>query len=352
MKNESRIIHLDIMRGIAISLMIMANSVAAVYGATPPLWMRFLGSFAAPSFMMLVGMMLAFSTKPKPLRGLKVIALGCLMDVLLWKIMPFMTFDVLYTIGISILISAYPARYLSVKALGLSAVLIFLIGDLLRLTLGYQNEIIQVSLVSTTPIPPFADIAYAAGHYFLIDGWFPLFPWLGFVWAGAALQKALYQAQAGLPARERLIYPRKWGLIALVFFMLAAIYWEQHFVVPEPRIGYSELFYPANADFCFMAASAFFIVLYVLQAITRWRSGCFALAPFNSLGQRSLWIYVFHELAITYVIEPYFETSDLNRFLMLALMLWVSCVLLSRLLIAFTIFNKKKTALALQQTVS
>ncbi|NOT85758.1 MAG: DUF1624 domain-containing protein [Methylococcaceae bacterium] len=352
MKTQNRIVHYDILRGIAISLMVMANSVASVYTATPPLFMRLMGSFAAPSFMILAGMMLAMTKTPKPLRGLHVIAMGCLIDVALWRIVPFITFDVLYMIGTAIVITAYPARVLSATTLWLSGLFIFLAGQGLQLTLGYQHEIFEIFIPPRAPLAPISDVVPRVLHQFFIDGWFPLFPWLGFVWTGAALQRSIQAHAKATTSSVNNISPLpiNWLLYSILSLILASACWAFNFVTPEPRMGYSELFYAPTVGFCFTALSVFCVMLFGLQIITRWQAARFILAPFNSLGQRSLWIYVFHMIAIEYILLPYFVTPDLTTFLFSALMLWGCCVLLARLLIAYTLFNQKKTALHMQRS--
>ena len=108
MQETNRIVQYDILRGIAISLMLMANSAASILTVTPPFLLRLVGSFAAPLFMVLVGMMLVITKKPKPSRGLIIVGIGCLVDLAVWQVLPFIGFDVLYTIGISICLLAYP----------------------------------------------------------------------------------------------------------------------------------------------------------------------------------------------------------------------------------------------------
>lgn len=341
MNSKNRIAHYDILRGVAISLMIMANSVAAVYDGVPPLLMRLAGSFAAPSFMILAGMMLALASKPRPLRGLNVIAVAALIDLLLWKIVPFLTFDVLYSIGFAIVVTAYPARHLPLKYLWGFGLLFLLIGQALQLAMGYNQQLLDIFLTPTEPPPPVGVILTKAVHQMFVDGWFPVFPWLGFVWLGAALQRSLqvHSVQAG-----HMLLPRRWVLAAVVVFALAASYWTAIFELPEIREGYSELFYPANLGFCFTALSMFVMVLYLVQTFTRWQIIRIACLPLTWLGQRSMSIYVFHMAVADYIIKPFFGTDDLHQFLQSALMLWIGCVLFARLLIACQPMSFRKPA--------
>jgi uncharacterized membrane protein len=326
MNEENRIAHYDILRGIAISLMLMANSAAYVYTATPPLVMRLMGSFAAPSFMMLAGMMLALAKKPKPIRGLHIIVTGCLVDIVVWQIVPFVTFDVLYTIGAAILITAYPARLFSIRTLWFLGGLFLLAGQLLQWAFGYNHEILEISLPPQDTLPPIASVL----HQLFIDGWFPLFPWLGFVWLGAALQRS-FQAQTEntkLSQDNHFLIP----CFSILSFVVFSVYWSLNFIIPEPRMDYTELFYPPDIGFCFTYVSAFCAILFFFKSMVYWRSMYLILAPFKWMGQHSLLIYILHLVAIQYILSQYFVTSELDRFLYVVLILWVLLAIIARIL--------------------
>ena len=333
-KEKSRVAHYDILRGIAISLMLMANSAAYVYTATPPLVMRLIGSFAAPSFMMLAGMMLALAKKPKPIRGLHIIAVGCLVDMAVWQIVPLVTFDVLYTIGVAIAITAYPARLFSIRTLWLSGGLFILAGQGLQWLFGYKPEVLEIALPPQDALPPINNILSRIAHQLFVDGWFPLFPWLGFVWLGAALQRSV-QAHV---FNNLLLIPG----IATVSLAISSVYWSLNFVAPEPRMGYTELFYPPNVGFCFTYASAFCVILFLCQLIVRWQPVRFVLVPLTWMGQCSLSIYVLHLVAIQYLLSRYFVTSELDRFLYTTLIFWVFFSVYSRILLAYPFIRPKK----------
>lgn len=330
MKEKNRIAHYDILRGVAISLMLMANSAAYVYSATPPLSLRVMGSFAAPCFMILAGMMLVLTKKPKPMRGLYIIAIGGLVDVIIWHIMPFVTYDVLYTIGVAIVITAYPARFFSLWVLWVLGILFILAGQGLQSAFGYHYEILEIALPPENPLPlSFTEIIFRIFHQLFVDGWFPLFPWLGFVLLGAALQRTIQECteiKGVSPYSNRLIM-----LFSIFSLILSSAYWIQGFVSPEPRMGYTELFYPPDAGFCFTYASAFCVILFLFQAIVSYEPMRFILMPFKWMGQRSLLIYILHLAVIQYILSPYFKTPKLDKFLYIVLVLWVVLAIIARI---------------------
>jgi len=253
---QNRIVQYDILSGIAISLMLMANSAATVFIADKPhpFLMRLAGSFAAPTFMLLAGMMLGLAKKPKPLRGLSIMAVGGLVDMAVWQSLPFLTFDVLYTIGLTIIVTAYPARYFSATALALTGFALLLCGQLLQWGGLYHFELFSVALNFDQPLPSAQEILSHIPRQLFIDGWFPVFPWLGFVWLGAALQRGLPlfapEAQgAGVSLRR--------GWYAVLLLLASSGYWAMTFNLPPMRDGYSELFYPPGLGYCLTAISVF-----------------------------------------------------------------------------------------------
>lgn len=335
LSEKGRIAQYDILRGLAISLMLMANSAAYLYIGTPPLVMRLVGSFAAPSFMMLAGMMLALAKKPKLDKGFLIIATGCLIDIFVWQIVPFVTFDVLYTIGSAILITAYPARLFPIRVLWLLGVLFILAGQWLQCTFGYNHEILEIALPPQNPLPPITNILSRILRQLFIDGWFPLFPWLGFVWLGAALQRSLQNTE--LSHGNIFLIP----CISILSLVVSSAYWSLNFVVPEPRMDYTELFYPPDVGFCFTYISAFCVTLFFFQIIVRWQTALFFFAPLRWMGQRSLWIYILHLVAIQCLLSQHFETSQLNNFLYTVFMLWGFFAIIARILPAYPFVSKK-----------
>jgi len=106
----NRDISIDILRGLAIFTMVAANMAPYVLIEPHPFWFRFYGSFAAPLFILISGMMVALTTLTKGhdfkyflVRGILIVTVGALIDVVMWNFYPFTTVDVLYLIGVSLL---------------------------------------------------------------------------------------------------------------------------------------------------------------------------------------------------------------------------------------------------------
>src|SRR3954467_8108237 len=100
---------IDILRGMAIFAMIAANMAAHNLAEPHPFIFRLYGSFAAPTFILLAGMMVSYTAILKKhyfkyylIRGLGILLVASLIDYFLWDTIPFSTFDVLYIIGLSL----------------------------------------------------------------------------------------------------------------------------------------------------------------------------------------------------------------------------------------------------------
>jgi len=184
---------IDTLRGLAIFTMVAANMATEVFAEPHPFWLRAYGSFAAPLFILLAGMMVVFTSQSKGhgfkyflARGAMVITVGALIDVLIWKVYPFTAFDVLYLIGISI-----PIAYLFIGLNTLSRwgiiFLIFLATPLMQHIFGYSEYPTEVYLWGEEVVSVTSQTGIL--NHWMVDGWFPLFPWLGFslLWVNLAL---------------------------------------------------------------------------------------------------------------------------------------------------------------------
>ena len=104
-----RDIPVDLLRGIAIALMVAANTVPYLLAPPAPFPVRVLASLAAPLFILLSGMMVALSRTRKQydlryflIRGGLVILIASGLEAVVWGIFPFIDMDVLFLIGISL----------------------------------------------------------------------------------------------------------------------------------------------------------------------------------------------------------------------------------------------------------
>jgi uncharacterized membrane protein len=305
---------LDALRGVAIVTMFAANLAGPCLRPPHPMWLRIYGSFAAPAFVLLAGMMTTLGARPAPLsrllkRSLLLLGLAAGIDVLCWGIAPFETFDVLYLLGLALPLAGLCAR-LGLALHASLALAILAIAPWLRERLGYGPL-----------LPDHLAYPWPAWRRILVDGWFPLFPWLGV---------ALLGGVAGRfdPLGER---ERRWLAPAgLALSAAGAVGWLLRAPVLVTRSGYSELFYPPSAQYLSLALGTVLLVLALFAALER----RFPLSWLAVLGRESLVLYVAHVAIIALVLDEWFAHQSLPAYLALygamAIGLWAVAWLLQR----------------------
>ncbi len=305
--SPDRSVTVDILRGIAIFTMVAANLAGNVLAEPHPFLFRFYGTFAAPMFIMLSGMMVAANQargrhglRYYLLRGSLVVLVGMLIDILIWQYYPMVSFDVLYLIGIAMPI-AYLATHLPYMAQWILMVSVFLLTPLIQLWLGYVPTSVDWPINEHSP----AELLYSPpdviGH-FLADGWFPFFPWIGFSLLGVCLHSLRQRFQASFTS---LLERSGWlllvsGLVAWLLF-------------PGPlyiRSGYSELFYPPTYGYMLTAMG---IVFLIFCQIDRYRDLAF-WTSWRYLGQCSLLAYVLQYVLIRYFFAALWPLSTFPVF--------------------------------------
>jgi uncharacterized membrane protein len=270
------------------------------------MWLRVYGSFAAPTFVLLAGMMTSLSSRPAPMnrllkRSALLLLLAASIDLVCWGIDPFETFDVLYLLGLALPLAGLCSR-LKLSAHLLIATGIVLVTPWLHRAVGYGPL-----------LPEHLAYPWPAWRRLLVDGWFPVFPWLGLALLGSVVGRLRPLADA----RRPWLVPLGSGLVAL-----GALAW---WVAPPAivtRDGYSELFYPPSPQYLAVAFGAVLLMLALFDKLEQ----RFSLAWLVVLGRSSLLLYVTHVALIAFVLDEWFEGQTLPAFLALygvmALSLW------------------------------
>jgi uncharacterized membrane protein len=282
-----------------------------------------------------------------------IVLTGALIDIFVWSISPFVTFDVLYLLGFAIPVCALAMRLPPLARLGLVG-LVFALTPILELTLGYPHDIVHVDASHIYEYP-----LRIAIHQWTLSGWFPVFPWLGFAllgttWSGPipgacqgsaeppALPTALLNAAADhrpdagavrgflswspLPAANSV----RLGVIGVACVSLGAVIFER---IPGPllvRDGYSELFYPPTLTYLLLAVGVLLLATAVIPHVPS------KLAyPFLLLGRTALVVYVLHEVLIQYVLGPAFGEVPMPKFAAMYAVVIVSFILLAAAIDAY-----------------
>ena len=301
---DSRDATVDTLRGLAIITMVAANLAGPVLAVPHPFWLRLYGSFAAPLFVLLSGMMVVVTTaRGRSLmyfcaRGASVLLVAAVVDAAIWQIVPFTSMDVLYVIALCIPLCALVLR-LPAAARWAVAVLIFAATPALQSALGYTAYPTEMFLDGTPTVV--VDEQTPIVNHWLVDGFFPIFPWAGFAVLGVALAVGPWRRE-GLPL----------GSLG-VLVVSCAVWWRW----PGPllvRGGYSELFYPATVGY---VATAVGVIGVLFWAVDRRRS-LYGADPLRALGESSLAMYLLHLLVIRYAIKPLWPPRvELPAFLVL-----------------------------------
>ena len=297
----------DILRGIAVFTMVAANLAGNVLAEPHPLLVRFYGTFSAPMFIMLSGMMVAANQahgrhglRYYLLRGSLVVAVGMLIDLLIWQYYPMVSFDVLYLIGVAMPI-AYLVAHVPHAAQWMLMATVFLLTPLVQLWLGYSPTSPDWPIKEHTPGELLHNSPDVISHFFA-DGWFPFFPWVGFALFGVCLHSLQQHLQASFVP-----------LLGRAGWLLLAGGLATWFVFPGPlytRFGYSELFYPPTYGYILTAMG---VVCSTFQQVDLHRRLSF-WTPWRYLGRCALLAYVLHYALIRYFFAVLWPASSITAF--------------------------------------
>jgi uncharacterized membrane protein len=245
-------------------------------------------------------------------RAAQLLAVAVAIDVGCWGIAPFETFDVLYLLALAVPVCGLCLRTPALVQLTL-ALTILAATPWLRAQLGYGPL-----------LPEAARSPWPVWRRALVDGWFPIFPWLSVSLLGSLLGRARMRLSAQQARSSMQVIA---GALLLAGG-LAFWWWPPQLVT---RQGYSELFYPPTLPYLALALAAVLAALLSLEHVARQKTlGWLAL-----LGQSSLFLYWLHVAAIAFVLDEWFKDLPLPHFLglyaLFSLALWVSALLWRRL---------------------
>lgn len=318
---KQRDVSVDILRGLAIFSMIAANMAAHSLLEPHSFFFRLYGSLAAPLFVFIAGMMVSYTATIKQhqlgyylKRALATLAVAALMDVFLWDIFPFSTFDVLYVIAL-----AMPAIYFFNKLnqwIKISLIVVlFALAPLLQNYFLYQEYPVELIVSEMNSLGDIAQVPVLKQLF--IDGWFPIFPWLGVSFVGALV--GTYKLK---------MTPEDFGknitAAGLVLVLIGLFTWTVYKPELLVREGYSELFYPPTVYYMMTYLGLILILLPLAFKTQHYKS----LAWLSVFGRSSLLVYILHTVFIIFIFYQIDAVSFfpfMGLYLIHAAVLWLIC---------------------------
>ena len=303
MKNRSAAV--DLLRTFAILIMLVANSAAYLLNPPHPVFFRILLSLAAPLFIFLSGFSFHTESQIKSVKSLQksfyLLATAIFVDTFIWRIAPFQTFDVLYLIAFGLLVN-YLVRNLNLSYKAFLVIIILFVYLFFLYVLEYRFENPDLPLVEISDYKKSFWILFN-GRRFLIDGWFPVLPWVTFSILGSLIAS---ESKIVLSAISSNIWKLTFILLLLLYFLC-----DESRSRPL-REDYLEVFYPPS--FLYLAfASLFFVLLYSLFKKVSYESTI--LRYLCSPGRNSLVVYIFHCTVLSFIAEKYLTPVNNNLFI-------------------------------------
>jgi len=318
-----RIREIDILRGFAIFVMVIANF-SPYFVNSPNEFLRLIYTFAAPLFVSITGYLAYLNHEAKNYnweyyfkRGSLLIISYSLLEVLLYKSFPLFSFDVLYLIGISTIL--FPLLVKIWKKLNIWIIFIIFLFTM-YLQKWYNPNITEYPIGQK-----FELVQFFSGlvKHSLIDGWFPIFPWIGIFMLGFAI----YEYRE-LIKKTFLLWP-------LFFLVLSVILVNTNKVLRE---GYAELFYPPDIIFILWVISflslSFSLVFYNFWSKTIFKS------YLEIIGKSSLFFYIFHLIMVEMVFSKIFIAKE-DSYIFLFLSWGINLVLMGFIGLIFENIKKK-----------
>ncbi|MFM7769688.1 MAG: heparan-alpha-glucosaminide N-acetyltransferase domain-containing protein [Bacteroidota bacterium] len=313
----NRTIELDAARGFAILLMVMANAAPVLLiEAELNSVLRIAGSLAAPLFIFLSGLTFNINLKRKKQSLLRnAIILLCsavFVDLVIWNIVPFSTFDVLYLIALSQLVFYFVKKLTAGAQMGI-VLLLFVGWFVFMWGMEYRFEIGDTQIKDFV----FSDLNTSTWNdklkRMIYDGWFPIFPWILVFALGAMSDVDLLLKSIRIPS---VIF------LNFLVFIVTAIFICSAELQPT-REGYIEIFYPVSPLYAVLMGSR---IMTLLGLISIFKLKISKLKFLVDLGSKSLFVYILHLVVISFILSQ-FNPFNLWVFISIIfgfiLMIWI-----------------------------
>lgn len=276
--NTSRNIKIDNLRSLAMFIMFFAHLLPhfTIDKIEFLFVYRLISSLAAPLFFFLSGY--NFSKSQNFIltfkKGIFFLTIASLIDIFVWHIIPFYSFDVLYCIGFGYIL-LYPFARLS------NQIKLFVILLILSVSIFIQN---YYQFKINEPTINNLDEANVFDAFLNLtrNGWFPVFPWISYIFIGYWIKSYSF----------KLNYQWVYLLVFLAFIFVAWFLSKFESFKPEMAV---ELFYPCDIKYLLLSYSWLYLC---------WNSHCFFRIKldnlFTELGKYSLIFYIIHLIIFSF----------------------------------------------------
>ena len=303
---------IDVLRGLAIAMMVFGHLAIEVLVPPGAFYIEALGGSAPTIFLIVSGMMVAYGARYRGYggsrylaRGALVVAMAVALDTLVWRIMPFTTVDILYLIGLAIPVTWLVTTRLP-RALGwFLALTLLLITPFLQDLLGYTEYPTEIPLVGETP-----DVIRLEGvgpvriehqtsilQHWIVDGWFPIFPWLGFALLGGALAFVRWRSRDGSAEPTRTPFGWRNALLPAAVLLTAAFllgWWDVDYELTLRR-RWGGAFMPPRHDYLLGSTGITLLLAWLVDRASAARLWW----PFALVGRHALFVYLIHFALVT-----------------------------------------------------
>jgi uncharacterized membrane protein YeiB len=318
---------IDILRGLAV-LMMVAGNMGFALAEPHPFWFRLRGTFTAPVFITLAGMMVAITLAEKGYsfsyylkRGFVILAVGAIIDVFAWQILPFTTVDVLYFIAISIPI-AHLLSQLSLRNIIIFIIVILAVTPIFQMILGYTKYPTEYNLDGTL-VEVIKGQTSIINHW-LSDGWFPVFPWIAFSGFGVLLSKIRLKYSES----KDLFLSFKFFIFGIILILVGGIGWYLFPGAAIDRAGFCELYYPPTIGFYITAIGVVSVLMYIIRHIESWK----IWEIIRPMGRSSLFLYTLQIFIIGRLIYDNYKELSLGSFFKIYGIITIATIILGILL--------------------
>lgn len=322
MSSGNRLDSIDALRTLAIIFMILCHFVIFLSpGTDPKNFLHFfcnhiIGDFAAPIFLVLVGISQVLLSEKKSsrkimLRGFIIFVFGMLLSASLHNAINFFDWDILPIIGFSIILLVFLRNYNSVALFSI-VFLIVAISPILRQYSGYLNYwgnafntvpfLSKFGIYKKILIDPITDYEPNANLIsilkgFLLNGYFPIFPWIVFPLIGSILGKSITRGniEKKLPL---IIISSIFGIISGFSITIINLFLGNNLAIDHHLSNLS--FYPDSTAMILIQIGVvclLFAISWRYFEITNKQNASWK-HYFNLISRYSLSIYVIHQILI------------------------------------------------------